>query len=412
MKNQSQNRRDFLKTSLAGMAAAAALPYAHPAMERKKPEMEGPVRRKLGKTGIRLPVVSMGTGDTQDPALVKAALDAGVVLLATSSYYAKGENERMIGRVIKGRKRDSFAVMTSVMPDGIDFKAGLFTEASKPGPFLEKFEGSLKRLELEYVDIFLLPFAARRESVLYEPLLKAMEAVKKQGKARFIGIATHQYEAEALRAAVETKIYDVVMTAYNFRKDNRDEIGAAAGFAADAGMGIIAMKTMAGAYWDKEKTRPINAGAALKWVLQNKNIHTAVPGMTTFEQLACDMAVMKDPSLSDGEKADLETAAFRAPDGPFCQQCGRCIPQCRHRLDIPTFMRSHMYAFGHGNAGHARDSLALAGCVDSVSDLPCGRCVSCPVRCPMRFDVKRKMADMAGLFKGKARASEILKFIE
>ncbi len=36
------------------------------------------------------------------------------------------------------------------------------------------------------------------------------------------------------------------------------------------------MKTMAGAYWDREKTKPINGVAALKWVLQNENIHTTV----------------------------------------------------------------------------------------------------------------------------------------
>jgi uncharacterized protein len=394
MKHISQDRRHFLKTGAAALAAAAALPYAPALMERKKPDAAGPVLRTLGKTGIRLPIVSMGTGDTQDPALVRAALDGGVVLLATSQYYGKGENERMLGQVIKGRKRDSFVVMTSAMPDGVDFKAGLFTEASKTGPYIEKFEGSLKRLELEQVDLFLLPFAARRESVFFEPLLKAMEEIKRQGKARFIGIATHKYEHEAIRAAAETKIYDVAMTAYNFRKTNRDEIRAAAGSAAEAGMGIIAMKTMAGAFWDKERTRPIPAGAALKWALRDACIHTAVPGMTTFEQLADDLLVMKDPSMSEKEKADLETAVLLTPDGPFCQQCGRCVSQCRRGLDIPTFMRGHMYAYGYGNAAHARETLAMAGGTTGEAGDWCGRCESCSVHCAMGFNVRLKISDL------------------
>jgi predicted aldo/keto reductase-like oxidoreductase len=284
-------------------------------------------------------------------------------------------------------------VLTSANPDGYDFKAGLFTEASKPGPFIAKLEGSLKRLDMETVDFFLLPFAARRESVFFEPLLNAMERIKKQGKARFIGIATHQFEPEAIRAAVETGIYDVVMTAYNFRKDNRVEIEEALEFAAGAGLGTIAMKTMAGAYWDKEKTRPINAGAALKWVLRNGRVHTAVPGVADFQQLDTDLSVMHDPVLSDQEQADLKLTFTPGSDGPFCQQCARCIPQCPHGLDIPSAMRAHMYAYGYGNADQARETLSLAG----VSPSACGRCGACSVRCAMRSDIRRKMLDVAEL---------------
>jgi uncharacterized protein len=393
MKNRCQNRRDFLKTGLAGLAGTAALAGLNlEATERK--ETKGKIiRRKLGKTGIRLPVVSMGTGDTSDAALVKAALDRGIVLLATSQYYGNGLNERMIGQVVKGRRRDSALVMTSAMADGYDFKNGLFTEASKPQPFLEKFEGSLKRMELEYVDIFLLPFAARRESVFFEPLLKAMEQIKKQGKSRFIGIATHQFEPEAIRAAVETGIYDVVMTAYNFRKKNHAEIREAVEAASKAGMGIIAMKTMAGAFWDKDKKEPINAKAALKWVLQNEHVHTAVPGITAYEQLEMDLSVMKDLALTDAEKSELKLSLGDASNRLYCQQCGQCVGQCRHGMDIPTRMRARLYAYGHGNLSHARETLSLAG----DSGIGCVRCASCSVTCAAGFDVKSSMVELGGI---------------
>jgi predicted aldo/keto reductase-like oxidoreductase len=88
---------------------------------------------------------------------------------------------------------------------------------------------------------------------------------KEQGKTKYLGIATHSYEPEAIRAAADTGVFDVVMTAYNFKKSNRTEIEDAINYAAGKGMGIIAMKTMAGAYWDKERTRPINTRAALKF---------------------------------------------------------------------------------------------------------------------------------------------------
>jgi uncharacterized protein len=402
MNDAQQDRRQFLKTSLAGMAGAAGLARANRMTEGmtdgKAPDGvsaagAGPVMRTLGRTGLRVPVVSMGTGDTQDPGLVRAAIDGGVRLLATSSYYGNGENERMLSRVLKDRKRDSVVVVTSVMADGYDFKAANWTAATKAGPFLKKFEGSLKRLEVDCIDIFLLPFAAKRESVFFEPLLKAMEQIKKQGKARFIGVATHQFEPEAIRAAQETGVYDVVLTALNFRRENRVELLQAIESASRAGMGVIAMKTMAGAFWDKEKTRPINATAALKWAIESEHVHTAVPGLTSHDQLAADLSVMKNPALTDPERAELKLAFDLRPDAPYCQQCGRCVPQCRHGLDIPTSMRAYMYAHGHGNLRHARRALAWAGGPAAA----CADCVACSVRCAMGSDVKGKMLDIARL---------------
>ena len=392
-KKYSQNRRDFLKTGLAGMAGMTVL-SGTPLQAQEKPSPKSKILyRTLGKTGLKLPIISIGTGDTSDPGLINAALDAGVTFLATSQYYGNGQNESMVGKVINKRDRESIIVATSAMPDNFDHKKGVFSEGARAEPFIEKFEGSLKRLGVEYVDIFLLPFMAKRESVFYEPYLKAMENIKKQGKARFIGIATHSFEDEATRAAVEAKIYDVCMVAYNFRKQNRVETGKAIAYAAKKGMGIIAMKTMAGAYWDKDRKEPINSIAALKWVLQNENVHTAIPGMTTFEQLENDISIMSNLSLKDEEKKDLKLSLSEKPEAPFCQQCGACLPQCKKSLDIPTLMRSHMYAYGYGNLTHARDTLATA--VQEAD--PCAGCDDCPVSCTMNFDVKSKIAGIARL---------------
>jgi len=90
-----------------------------------------------------------------------------------------------------------------------------------------------------------------------------MEALKNQGFTRFIGITTHRREPEAVKAAADAGIHDVIMTSYNFLKTNREAMDEAIGYANMTGAGIIAMKTMAGAYWDKNGTRPINTRAAL-----------------------------------------------------------------------------------------------------------------------------------------------------
>ena len=388
-----KNRRDFLKTGLAGVAGMAVLSGSPLVAEEKKAEKKKFVYRTLGNTGIKLPVVSIGTGDTNDPGLIRASLDGGLTLLATSQYYGDGRNESMIGEVIKDYDRKSVIIMTSVMPENFNHKEGVFNEGAKAEPFIKKFDGCLERLGVDYVDIFLLPFMAKRESVFYAPYLKAMEDIKKSGKAKYIGIATHSHEDEAIRAAVEAKIYDVCLVAYNFRKDNREEISEAMAYASKKGMGIIAMKTMAGAYWDKEKKEPINSEAALKWVLQNENVHSSVPGVTTFDQVKKDIALMADLSLNDKDKSDLKLSLHDNPEAPFCQQCGVCLPQCRQGLDIPTLMRSHMYAFGYRNLAHAHDTLSYA----AVETDPCSGCGTCSVSCVMDYDIRSKITKIARL---------------
>jgi predicted aldo/keto reductase-like oxidoreductase len=159
--------------------------------------------------------------------------------------------------------------------------------------------GCLERLQVDCVDILNAPFAGSREAVFFEPLLKAMESIKKQGKAMYIGIASHNIEHKALRAAADTGIYDMVTIAYNFRKTNQQEMNEAMQYAANKGLGIIGMKTMAGVYWDKEKKQPLNTRAALKWVLQNENIHTTIPDCSNFDELHQDLDIMTDMGLTE-----------------------------------------------------------------------------------------------------------------
>ena len=396
-----QNRRNFLRNSLltvtgAGLASGS-LPRSWLAQDSPLDD-EKIIYRTLGKTGVRLPVVSMGTGNTDNPNLVRAAMDKGVKLLATGAAYQNGKNETMVGSVLKDRPRDSYIIMTSNADfNWFDTKTGLFNDNFDPKVFMQRVDESLKRLQVDYVDIFLQPFAATRESLYHEPIRKAMEEVKKSGKARFLGIATHKLEHEAIRAAVDVGIHDVVMTAYNFRRkrwhseQRGKELDDAIQYAAESGLGIIAMKTMAGVYWDKERTKPINATAALKWVLQNENIHTTVPDCSTFDHLDQDLAIMANLDLTEEEKQDLTPPSEDLSSGLYCQQCNQCISQCPEALDIPTIMRSYMYAYGYKNLEFARKTLNSIG----LHSFPCYDCSSCKVNCLMDFDVRSRILDIA-----------------
>ena len=405
-------RRDFLKLGAGGLAAGALSagcatmassqtekPVSAPASQPPAPapaaqpataKSAAPARRVLGRTGLQVPVVSMGVMNADNPNLVRAALDSGIFLLDTAHGYQDGRNEEMLGTVLKDRKRDSFLIATKVPLSTLDRRTGFFTKQTRGEEIEEKLDISLKRLGLDHVDILHLHNQSARESVHYEPVLRALEKAKRDGKTRFVGLSTHKNEPEVIRAAVEAKLYDVVLTSYNFRQDHHLEVQKAVAEAAQAGLGIIAMKTQAGVYWDKEKQSPINMKAALKWALRDPNVHTAIPGFTTLDQLQTDLAVLHDPALTDDEKRSLEAPKVV---GFFCQGCDQCLDPCLGKLPIPDIMRSFMYAHAYRNRAAAQALLLELG----LPEFPCDDCGECPVRCAKGFDVRQRVRDIARL---------------
>ena len=391
-----KNRREFLKDSLLAFPGTAILtPLIFSPGKRKFlfNNICGMPERTLGKTDLQLPVISMGTGDTDNPRLVQEAMNSGIRFFATSSYYGNGNNEKMLGKVFQSVRRDSYLIATSATPLGINHQDGLFVNPEAGKQYSKDIDDSLIRLGLDYVDIVFLGFAAKRESVFFEPLLSAMQDLRKKGKTRYLGIATHSFCDEALQAAADTGVYDLAMTAYNFMDKNNTKLNDAIAYAAGKGLGIVAMKTSAGAFWDKERKMPINTHAAIKWVLNNQNITSVVSGMTSFDELKGNLTIPDNLNLSEQELRDLKFASGNNYPGLYCDQCHGCISQCKFHADIPSYMRSYMYAFGYGNPAKARKLLELSG----PPDIPCVTCPECNVNCSMGFDVAGKMKELTSV---------------
>ncbi|MCX6321973.1 MAG: aldo/keto reductase [Bacteroidia bacterium] len=388
---ENNNRRQFLKKSIIGLSGAVLLPANLNIGTSKAGPPELPFRT-LGKTGIKTPLISMGTSGATASGFIRAGYEAGIKLFFSATYYGEGNNEKLVGEGLKGLPRDSFVVGTAVPPDGLDMRTGKFLNGFDQQAYMKKAEESLKRFGIDYVDFFLFPFAGKREMVLNEGVLKALELLKKQGKTRFVGIASHGDTEEALQAAVDSGIYELAMIAYNYKTINKDKLHVAIEKASKAGIGIVAMKTTAGAS-EVKSGPPINTDAALKWVLQNNNISSIVSGMSSFEELQKNLAMIQTLKMSEKELKDLSLTAPVSESGLFCQQCKQCIPQCPHNLDIPTIMRSYMYAYGYKNTSQAWHTLADV----NLSGNTCGNCTTCNVKCISGFNIKNKIMDIVRL---------------
>jgi len=348
------------------------------------------VYRTLGKTGMKVPVISMGVMNTDNPNLVRAALEAGYYHLDTAQTYQRGTNETMIGEILKGRPRDSFLIATKArLPN--DQKTGLYIQEATEEAFAKKIDTSLKNLRLETIDIYYHHNVWVKESATYEPILSALAKAKKAGKIRFTGITTHRNEPEIIRAAVESKFYDVILPAYNSQQKHAAEVRKAIAEAAAAGMGIIAMKAMGGRAGGRYAFDQSDATGALKWVLEDPNVHTIIAGFTTFDQMSLDLSVMNDITLKKAERERLNRA--RLHSALYCQGCGQCRSQCARQLPIPDLMRAYMYVYGYRNLVAAQDLLSSL----TLPDALCGDCGACPVKCLNRWNVAERIRSVVRL---------------
>jgi uncharacterized protein len=375
------DRRSFLKTSALGAAGALLTMSASSQEKDKNAKPKIVLRRTLGRTGLQLPVVSMGVMRSDNPGLVRAALAAGMVHLDTAHGYQEGKNEEMLGEVLKEYPRESFVIASKVQPESGEGKTAVQA-------WLAKVDVSLRRLQMDHVDILYLHAIKSRGDALAPAMLEALQLARESGRARFVGLSTHKNEPEVIDAAIESGVYDVVLTSVNFKQDHYPEVRNAIGRATGAGLGIVGMKTMAGGFFDKAKKRPVNCKAALKFVLQDENVCTTIPGITSFEQLAENASINADLTMSEDEKAGLVSG--RLEGGLYCQGCEHCVPGCPKGLPIPDLMRAYMYTYGY------RD-LALAQSVFrtlKISDNPCEGCSSCSAQCVKGFDIAERITDV------------------
>ena len=399
MGQAGMNRRDFIVKTALGLATAGlgASPVRAAITDLNTPPKI--IYRTLGKTTLKIPIVSFGVMNSDSPDLIRKALDMGITLLDTAHLYLRGNSEKVIGDILEERKcRDKVHIATK-MYFARDKEKQVFTgegSGRHPGAteanFTEQLDTSLKRLRTDYVDILYLHNCSGPLMPTFEPMIKAFVKARESGKVRFIGISTHSNEPETIRAAVDAGVWDVVLTSYNFMQDHKEEVKKAIAYAAQKGVGVIAMKTQGGAKLNGQTE--VNHGAALKWVLNDGNVCTTIPGMTTYNQMDLDFGVMSDLSLSDGEKRDLRISSMVR--GPlYCQQCGSCVSSCLKAVDIPTLMRTYMYAEGYGNLIHA--GLTLDSLPPEKGLATCRSCLQCTAVCRQGIRIPERLHSLMAM---------------
>jgi aryl-alcohol dehydrogenase-like predicted oxidoreductase len=161
--------------------------------------------RHLGRSGMQISEITYGNWLTHGSqvqndvatACVRAALDSGITSFDTADAYANGKAEEVLGAALKGERRESLEVFTKVYwPVGPDPKGKNDTGLSRKH-MMESIDGSLRRLQMEYVDLY----QAHRYDA-FTPLEETMQAfadIVRAGKALYVGVS--EWTAEQIRAA-------------------------------------------------------------------------------------------------------------------------------------------------------------------------------------------------------------------
>jgi predicted aldo/keto reductase-like oxidoreductase len=396
--DEKHGRREFLIKPVQWVAAAGLLRSVAPsllAQSRAPQDAAKILTRTLGKTGISLPIVSMGVMNADVPGLIRRSYEVGMRHFDTAALYQGGRNEEMVGAMIKEMGvRDKVVISTKISLRG----PAAWNDPQARNNFRQAFEASLKRLQMDHVDILYHHMVDSTEQARAEGPLQALTELKKEGKTRFIGLSTHQ-GARVLPEAVRLGILDVCLVTLNYTMASNKGLLDAVDQAAKAGIGIVAMKTQAGGLSRPDpklpKTLPPHSQTALlKWVLHNPSITTAIPGFTTYEQLEQNFTVASNLEYTNAEKEFLGDKTFTA-QAQFCQQCGQCRGDCPRGVDIPTLMRSHMYALQYSNREMARTTLAMLEPGKGLD--ACAGCAGCQATCRNHVNIGSKIAQLKTL---------------
>jgi predicted aldo/keto reductase-like oxidoreductase len=373
-------RREFLSIGLVGTTSVLfgweGLAGAMQIATSESFVFPAPVYRTLGRTGLKITIVSFGAMLTPESEVMKIAFDHGVNYVDTARRYMGGKNEEIVARALKG-KRDKVYVATKIAP----------ASRSKEAMFKD-VETSLKALDTDYVDIIQLHNVTGKEDRIFNlEIREALSSLKKQGKVRFFGVTSHTNEAEVLNALVDDKdrFFDTALVKYNFKSSQ--ETKEAIARAARANIGVIAMKTQVGGY-TTDKLGPFSPHqAALKWVLQDKHVTAAIPGMRDIAQLREDIAVM---GMRFGYLDQLILKRYGTAVAPYyCHLCGQCEATCTNGAAISTINRCLMYAEAYRSPVLARSTYQEIP--QSLSASACLNCSDCVARCVNGLDIPAKM---------------------
>ena len=364
--------------------------------------------RTMGRTGqkvsslgfgcMRLPMKDAQTVD-RDKAIpmLQRACSLGVNYFDTGKWYCGQDSEKTLGEAVKGMARERIFISTKYAyekPTAEDLR--------------EKFETSLRLLDLQYVDFYHL------WGISWESLrtkldipggpLSAFLRLKEEKLVRHLSFSFHSDPAD-IPLIVDTGYFESMLCQYNLL-DRRNEKGIE--YAASHGLGVVIMGPVGGGRLGTrsevinrmvpEKGTVSTPDLALRFVLSNPGVTIALSGMSTLQQVEENVAtVSKESWLTEDERVRIkETAeANQKFMDLYCTGCAYCIP-CPHEVNIPKIFEAMNLKKVWGLDEPAHKMYAEIGTNQWVKGKradACEECGECEPKCPQKIPIIEQLKE-------------------
>lgn len=382
-------RRDFLKASILASAAIAGNPLAARAKTDSSDKPRVKQYNEIGKTGLKMSDISCGTGGLPSASMILRAVDRGITYFDTAPDY--GSSEKYIGEAMKRIQRDRI-IIASKFCSPYSYPSHLRGGSTKQA-YIKAVEDSLTRMNTDYLDFcFVHAIGEQSDSreteekrLLDETLFAAFDDLKKAGKVRFLAVSSHgpNNMESLLMKAVQSGRFDMIMPSFNFM--SFPKLSDVLKEAQKRGVGVIAMKTLAGAKDSgiESKGAPF-APAALKWVLSHPEVNGLVISMKSVSNLDVYLSASGEKfTKADQQALDRYAKQFGRE---YCRTgCSDCEAACPRGVAIATTLRYQMYFKDYGREKTAMESYAK---LQAKADI-CASCTTleCRGACPYGLTV-------------------------
>lgn len=356
----------------------------------------------LGFGCMRFPLDQDGKIDeVEAERMLDHAIVNGVNYIDTAFPYHGGDSEPFVGRVLKKYERSSY-YLTTKMPL---WNVETLEEAKA------MFENQLKRLDVDYVDFYLLHAMDKEkwEKAKALGVVAYCEELKEQGKIRNLGFSFHD-EYEVFEEMLMYRTWDFCQIQYNYIDTDIQAGDKGYELTEKMGVPVIIMEPIKGGslsflpedvackFTDYAPDKSISSWA-LRWVGSKPNVKVILSGMSTFAQVEDNLRTFDQfqPLHAEEEmlvKEVAKTIKERTMNG--CTGCEYCMP-CPFGVQIPkNFKLWNEYSkYRNQPATHKAYFDTMQEQERAANCQQCGKCETlCPQQIHIREDLKQMHQDM------------------
>lgn len=319
----------------------------------------------LGKTGLRVSELAFGSIqitriDEKDAiSLVRSAYEKGINLIDTANAYFN--SEEILGKALKNIRKNVHIISKSASRNKKDF--------------LKDFNLSLKRLNTDYIDIYLfhnISKEAEFEGLINSGVIDALAREKSKGKVLHIGFSCHN--PAVIKRFFEVADFSVIMIPLNFISTEYVEKKIYGRFM-DNNTGILAMKPFGGG-------RLLDIELCFKFLRLYPEV-IPVAGMQSKKELEQNIMFAGRDDVPDGNDKKKISKLSNELGDRFCRQCGYCMPCSAKGIEITDINFIEVYYRQFPENDFWKPGLEQK--VDVARQ--CTQCGECSEKCPFNLDV-------------------------